>query len=178
MWCISAMLRRPLTAARVTAVLLAAGSIACSGIRLGDATSADGGAQASAPAGADAAVQGIDCIDEPSTGAALCTAVSSCPDVVVDHDAYPSCGFRVRFGGLDLECACNGQLCPVGAPASCDEARKLLAAQTQGGVCTQVSEGRCTAAAAAGGAGPSSSCDRACAGECGGDPGCIKLCGC
>jgi len=178
--CSAAALARAATTAIAAA---AVASVACTGIRLGDSSGADAGAPSAAPAAGDGGVSGIDCVREPTTGAALCTAVTSCPDVAVDHDAYPHCGFRVRFGGLDVECACGDQLCPIGAPVTCDDVRALLAAQSEATVCTQVSEGRCTASSPApapsgtGGA-AGSTCDHACSGECGGDPGCIKLCGC
>jgi hypothetical protein len=131
-------------------MLLVAG---CNGVNFGD--KAQGGAAASSTAdasdsGADAskATNGIDCIIEPTTGATLCTAVSTCPSIAVDHDVYPNCGFRMKSGTttsttMILECACNGALCPIGVPTTCEQARKLLADQTEPLVCNQVADGRC-----------------------------------
>jgi hypothetical protein len=139
---------------------------------------ADAGAASSSSGSAAPQVQGAGCGAEATTGATLCTQISLCPKVAVDHDIYPNCGFRIRGQAIDLECACSGSLCPIGAPATCDQAAKLLSAQTEIQVCNQVAEGRCTAAAVSPGSSGGSSCDRTCAGECGGDPGCIRLCGC
>jgi hypothetical protein len=143
---------------------------------------AEGGASAASSGGPQ--VQGAGCGAESTTGQTLCTAISLCPTLAVDHDVYPNCGFRIRGQAIDLECACNGALCPIGAPATCDQAKQLLAGQTELQVCTQVNDGRCTTptpqatSSASSSSGAASTCDRTCAGECGGDPGCVKLCGC
>ena len=125
----------------------------CTGVNFGDksqsgaaassATADDGGADSSAKTS-----NGIDCIVESTTGATLCTAVSTCPSVAVDHDVYPDCGFRMKPGTtttttMILECVCNGMLCPVGVPSTCAQASKLLSEQTEALVCNQVAEGRC-----------------------------------
>lgn len=149
------------------------------------ATSGDGGV-----ASGDAAT-GIDCIVEPNTGATLCTAVTSCPSVAVNHDVYPHCGFRLQgsvASSLDLECICtDGYLCPIGVPATCAQATTLLDGQNETTVCTQISEGRCTpppqdgtggTSAGTGNTGASSTCDQTCASECVNDPTCLQLCGC
>jgi hypothetical protein len=106
----------------------------------------------------------------------LCRGISTCPSLAIDVDQFPDCGFRIHGEAIDPECLCNGALCPMGAPATCEQARRLLASQTEVAVCQQVSEGRCLELSAhdAGASG----CDKACAGECGGDPSCIELCGC
>src|SRR6478672_3578019 len=73
-------------------------------------TGADGGAEDATPTAivdggaAGPQAQGIDCITEPSTGVSICTGISICPKVLVDHEVYPNCGFRVRGTTLDLEC--------------------------------------------------------------------------
>jgi hypothetical protein len=127
---------------------------------------------------------GADCIAETTTGVQICSAISICPNVVVDHDVYPDCGWRIRGQALDLECACSGVVCPLGSPATCDQAAKLLADQTEQIVCQQVNEGRCTPGTATAGSSGSSgttttgSCDTTCAGECHNDPSCLRLCGC
>jgi hypothetical protein len=76
-------------------------------------------------------------------GIVLCRAISLCPDVVVDSDMFPSCGFRVRGETIDLECWCDTALCPMGAPTTCEAAARLLDSQSEMGVCLQVHEGRC-----------------------------------
>lgn len=124
---------------------------------------------------------GADCITEATTGVHICSAISTCPKVVIDHDIYPNCGWRIRGQALDLECACSGMVCPLGSPANCDQAAKLLADQTEQLVCQQLNEGRCTAGTATPGSSsgkPTSTCDGVCAGECHNDPSCLRLCGC
>jgi hypothetical protein len=93
------------------------------------------------------AVTGVQCGPDPDTGVTLCTGISSCPTVSVDQDLYPGCGFRVHDGTgvLDLECACYGQICPIGIASTCDQAVALMQDQSQYTVCMQVDEGRCTA---------------------------------
>jgi hypothetical protein len=143
---------------------------------LNDAGLADGGA-------AGPTALGADCIQETTSGVQICSAISICPNVVIDHAVYPNCGWRIRGQALDLECACNGEVCPLGAPTTCDQAAKLLQDQTELQVCQQVAEGRCTpgpgtsSSSGASGA-PANGCDKTCASECGGDPNCVRLCGC
>lgn len=111
----------------------------------GDAGSSDGGtSDASSDAVGTTTAQGIDCGPDPDTGVVLCSAISTCPNIYVDYDLYPGCGFRVHGSVLDLECACYGMLCPIGVTTSCTEAAKLLSSQSQYAVCAQVNEGRCT----------------------------------
>jgi hypothetical protein len=147
-------------------------------------TGVDGGAEGgSSPAASDggtaaATAQGGDCIIEPSTGATICTLISLCPNVPVDHDVYPNCGFRIHGQALDVECACSGALCPLGSPTTCDQVKALLADQTEQQVCVQLQEGRCIAATIDAGASSASGCDRTCASECAGDVTCVRFCGC
>lgn len=127
----------------------------CTGVNFGDKsqsgaaattpTADDGGADGAASA---TGAQGADCIVEPTSGATLCTAISTCPTVLVDHDLYPDCGFRMKAGttsatSMILECACSGALCPVGVPTTCAQAQKLLAEQNESLVCNKIAEGRC-----------------------------------
>ena len=105
----------------------------------------------------------------------LCTSISLCPGVAVDHDVYPNCGFRLPSSSIDLECVCDNVLCPVGSALNCNQAWDLLDSQSELAVCTQSNEGRCAMLAASN---PSRSCDRACAADCAGDPLCFRLCGC
>ena len=88
--------------------------------------------------------QGIDCGKDPYTGAILCSGVSTCPGLLVDHDVYPDCGFRIRGTAFDLQCPCYGGLCPIGSPSTCQDAQALLNAQSEYIVCAQFNEGRCT----------------------------------
>lgn len=92
-------------------------------------------------------VTGVDCGPDPDTGVVLCSGISSCPGLTVDPDLYPGCGFRVHDGSsvLDLECACYGEICPIGIASSCDQATALMQDQSQYVVCMQIDEGRCTA---------------------------------
>jgi hypothetical protein len=153
------------------------------------ATGADGGVTTDGGEGAlvdggaaGPQAQGLDCITEPSTGLKICTGISVCPKVLVDHDVYPNCGFRIRGTALDLECACSGQICPLGTPSTCDQAATMLQNQTEAIVCQQINEGRCAAGTPTETTGSTSSggssCDKACAGECAGDVNCVRLCGC
>lgn len=148
------------------------------------ASSADGGA-----AGGDAAVfTGAGCGVESKSGVELCVATSKCPNVVVDTQSMPSCGFRLHGAAVDLVCACGGSICSMGAFTTCDEASKLLANQTEGTVCVQVSEGRCTKSAATASSSSSSSsgassgsnkaCDQQCMHDCGGGAACASVCNC
>lgn len=146
----------------------------------GGAGSSSSASSASGTTSADAGATGSDCITEGQTGATLCTGISTCPGLVVDHDVFPTCGFRPGGAVLDLECACQTSLCPVGVAKTCDDAKKLLAAQNETTVCTQVNEGRCTGggAPATASSAQKPTCDKQCASECGGAPGCIAMCGC
>ena len=116
----------------------------------GDNSSGGGGPDASTSGDSSEAgeggVTGLECGPDPDTGVTLCIGISSCPDVVVDQDLYPGCGFRVHDGTgvLDLECACYGQICPIGVASTCDQAVALMQDQSQYTVCMQINEGRCT----------------------------------
>lgn len=131
-----------------------------------------GSALSSSEAGSSAT--GIDCITEPTTGATLCTGISTCPDLLVNHDTFPTCGFRPGGTVLDLECSCTTSVCPIGVATSCDDARRLMNGQSQWSVCNQEFDGRCTA----GQTGTTKkTCDQDCLIRCV-DEGCPKRCGC
>ena len=143
-------------------------------------SSAEGGADA-----AEAGVSGAGCGIESGSGAQLCVATSLCPTVVVDTQALPHCGFRIKAGASELVCACGDQICSMGAFTTCAQAAGLLVSQTEASVCTQVAEGRCSAGSAAssssgssGSSSSGSSCDKTCLQECGGGGGCASICGC
>ena len=153
---------------------------ACLGVNAGGShdggTAAVGAASDGAGGTADAA-KGVDCIVEQTTGATICSVNSLCPAVAINHDAFPNCGFRVKGGTLDIECACNGYLCPLGVPATCAQAAQMLKSQTEATVCAQVGEGRCVMGSPVVPMGKGT-CDKVCASECGGDPNCLIGCGC
>ncbi|MBN1605185.1 MAG: hypothetical protein JW940_01055 [Polyangiaceae bacterium] len=131
------------------------------------------GADASEPA----EVTGSDCVTDAQSRVTLCTSISSCDGLAVDHDAYPDCGFRVGGSNIDLECFCGDYLCPMGTSLSCAQARELLADSNELAVCAQQGEGRCALRATTEPA-RDSSCDRSCAQECVNSPACLELCGC
>lgn len=116
----------------------------------GGDSSSGGGKDAStsttSDASTEAGVSGVNCGPDPDTGVILCLGISSCPGLSVDQDLYPGCGFRVHDGTgvLDLECACYGQICPIGIATTCDQAATLMQNQSQYMVCMQINEGRCT----------------------------------
>jgi hypothetical protein len=142
------------------------------------AASASSASSAAGAAAGDGGAKGVDCITESLTGSVLCTGISTCPELAVDHDLYPDCGFRPGGAVLDLECACQTSLCPVGVAKTCAEAAALLSRQTESQVCLQIDEGRCTGGGAPAASPADPNCDKACASECGGAAGCIHLCGC
>jgi hypothetical protein len=148
----------------------------------GDAGPASAAADAATDGGAP---QGSACETDPQWQVTLCGAIDLCPEVTVDPGVYPHCGFHMHDGAVfDLECLCGDALCPIGVPASCDDVKKLLDAQSELLVCQQVSEGRCVSlvqqgsSSGSGGGGSATTCDRQCESQCGGDPSCIQICGC
>jgi hypothetical protein len=110
----------------------------------------DAGAQSDGSAGPDVAspdsgkLRGAFCGRDPQTGVELCLAVSTCPDVVVDRDLFPECGYRLKDNAFDLVCLCQGYLCPVGVPQTCEDIPKLFSEQSVLTICAQINEGRCT----------------------------------
>jgi hypothetical protein len=145
--------------------------------------------QGDSDAGADAAADGIAVSPDPigadctavAPATTLCAAISLCPNFLLDATLFPHCGFRMHGAVLDLECWCDGNLCPIGVPATCDQIPGLLDGQTEDTVCVQVNEGRCTnlaGSSSSSGAGSGSSCDKDCQAACGGVPSCVQQCGC
>jgi hypothetical protein len=133
------------------AVPIAAMCSACITFTLGPSTSSSKDAGTSSSGGDDGGdaapvVQGAECGPDPDTGVVLCLAISTCPDLVIDPDLFPGCGFRIHASAdvIDLECACFGQICPIGIATTCDQAAALMVDQSQYTVCMQVNEGRCT----------------------------------
>jgi len=159
-------------------VLAGFGLVSCLQIGTGDSADAapPPGVSSTRDAG-NVTPPGFDCVVDPVSGVSLCTQIALCPGVAIDHDAFPNCGFRASSGSPEVDCVCGDFLCPVGTAIRCDQVVRLLAGQSEGLVCTQVSEGRCAPRS------PSSSrdggsCDRSCLSICAGDPGCTILCGC
>lgn len=164
---------------------------------LGDDTSSSSSSAAGTDAGAqaDAGFVGGGCGYESTTGAQLCTATTMCPTLVVDTQAMPHCGFRLRGGVPDLVCACGTNLCPMGIFDTCLQASDILSKQTEASVCAQVAEqGRCleqtapattlpttpvndqksSSSTSSGGTG----CDTQCVKDCGGGAACASVCNC
>lgn len=141
---------------RMASVLVSLAACSCMGFNIiptaDDSSSSGGGADATSESstddggGGEGGVTGIECGPDPDTGVVLCVGISSCPGLSVDQDLYPGCGFRVHDGTgvLDLECACYGQICPIGVASTCDQAAALMQDQSQYTVCMQIDEGRCT----------------------------------
>jgi|SRR6185503_1119805 len=140
---------------RMASVLVSLAACSCMGFNIiptTDDSSSSGGTDAStqsSPEGGDATttgVTGVSCGADPDTGVVLCLGISSCPNVTIDTDLYPGCGFRIHDGSgvIDLECACYGEICPIGVASTCDQATALMQDQSQYTVCMQVDEGRCT----------------------------------
>jgi hypothetical protein len=140
-------------------------------------TSSAAGASGSAThdAGNDAPT-GAGCVVDPASGVTLCTRISICADLAIDHDVYPNCGFRLPANSLEVDCVCGDFLCPLGVSLNCAQLRDLLDSQSEIVACSQASEGRCAETKPP--TPPSNTCDRNCLSTCGGDPGCARLCGC
>ncbi len=154
---------------------------ACLQLSTGDgsgtsSTSAQGGST-STPTGSES---GTNCTTDPQSGVVLCERIANCPSVDVAPGAFPGCGFRLHVTSLyDLECQCGDSLCPIGAPANCADAQRLLdQEQSSLFVCQQMSEGTCLPLAAPAASGTTSACDKDCESRCAGDPSCIQGCGC
>ena len=147
-------------------------------LELPTSTTDDAGTAGSSGLGGDAApATGADCVTDSASRITLCTSLSLCPGLAVDHDLYPDCGFRVAGSAIDLECLCDDYVCPMGAALSCTQARQLLLNSTEAMVCAQVADGRCAERATTGSI-PESTCDRGCAESCANSPSCLELCGC
>lgn len=174
----------------LAAVVIAATLAACSLDQLlnggkSPATSDAGSGDAGDAAPAEAGITGAACGVDSESGANLCRATSMCPSVVVDSQALPHCGFRIKNGAAELVCACGQSICSMGPFTTCSQAAGLLTSQTESQVCVQVAEGRCTEnAGSSSGTTTSSSgsssptCDKTCLAECGGGAACAQVCGC
>jgi hypothetical protein len=166
--------------------------VACVDVSTGTGNGSGGGTSgtsgtsstSSVTEGTDAAVgvQGTNCTTDQELGIQLCASTTSCPSVVVDNEQFPGCGWRITNGVADLQCDCNGLMCPIGTPTTCAQAASLLQEQTQLIVCQQLGEGRCVPpvapAASSSSSSSGSSCDQNCAADCSNNPSCLQMCGC
>lgn len=140
---------------RIMATLVSLVTCSCIGFNIIPTTDDTSSGDTTPPPAADAAsdttvspdAAGIECGVDPETGVTLCVGNVNCPSVSVDQDLYPGCGYRLHADPtvLDLECACYGQVCPIGIASTCAQATALMQDQSQYTVCMQVNEGRCTA---------------------------------
>lgn len=158
---------------------------------LGDGDSA-AASTTDAGASADAGFVGGGCGLESTTGAELCIATTMCPTLVVDTQATPHCGFRLRNGVPDLVCACGTSICSMGVFDTCLQAASLLADQTEAAVCAQVPDGRClemtppttpivdqqSTSSSSSTSGGGTGCDTQCVKDCGGGAACAAVCNC
>lgn len=177
---------RPKKLGLVALLLTSALAAACGDIGVG--TSTGNGSTSGTPTtetdGGAAAIRGLGCGLERETGTILCTGVSVCPNLFVDQDQYPGCGFRVNGTAFDIQCACGADLCPVGTPRTCTQAKALLDNQNRLLVCAQANEGRCITGTGASTPAPSSTnsrgCDPQCMADCArsGSGNCDFVCGC
>jgi hypothetical protein len=125
----------------LAALTLAAG---CLELTVGDpADSGAAAASAPPPDAARGAMTGSGCALDSASGVTLCTRIDACPGLVVDHDLYPDCGFRVPSLEIELLCVCGDSLCSAGTALRCADAAPLLADGSELVVCTQEAEGRC-----------------------------------
>jgi len=142
----------------------------------------DGGAATAAT------VQGASCT-QLSASISLCLAISSCPNLVLNPQVFPECGFRIHGTAIDPECVCGNYLCPIGVPTTCAEAASEASGDaTYDSVCEQSVEGSClqlNATGSSGGSGSSgsssgsstSACQQ-CIQSCDNVPSCIDACVC
>jgi hypothetical protein len=163
-------------------VLVTALALGCDAFGRNATDSSDASTQTDASLAVDGGPVGKGCGVDPSSGLELCLGVSTCPDVVLDPDALPGCGYRIRGSAIDLACLCGTMLCSMGTFATCAEASKLITEQTALGVCAQSSEGRCaevsTSASPSGTSTTNPACDRECLRTCGGGAACASVCNC
>jgi hypothetical protein len=154
--------------------------VAGCGLIPGLSSGGSGGSSSSGSGGSSSTPGGTNCGTDPETGAVLCLGNSACPGLTIDTEVYPGCGFRIAGSAVDIECSCNGFLCPLGA-TSCDDAKTKLMNENYGVVCAQASGGSCVQGmpvASSSSSGGSSTCDPTCRDECAGEPTCLQQCGC
>lgn len=122
---------------------------------------------------------GVSCGADPDSGQTLCLGTTECPNVSLDTDSFPDCGFRTTSGSYDLECVCNGNtLCPVGVASSCAEIGDLFAHKSLADFCNQEDCKEIAPSKTSKPATRSPSCDTSCADDCAGNAPCVQACGC
>jgi hypothetical protein len=149
-----------------------------------EGASDDAGAGPDAPGPSEPASladAGIGCATDSTLRITLCTGLTACPGIAVDHELYPDCGFRSAAGAIDLLCVCDQTwICPMGVALSCSQAASVLSEGSEAMVCAQIADGRCTDIRAT--TPPSSSsdasCDETCRASCASDRACLTACGC
>jgi hypothetical protein len=158
---------------------LAAATLAACALPVTTDTTGSGGASETVDASTGA---GTNCGADPTTGATLCLELNLCPNIAVNSNVYPGCGFQVSGTGIDIECLCGQYLCPLGATATCAAAATLLAQSNEASVCAGQYKGTCTYLAGSSATSTSTSgtttCDPVCSSQCVNDPTCIEYCGC
>lgn len=170
---------------RITRPLMAACagflvSVASGCLQLSTGTDAGTESSATGTAGSTS-LTGSNCATDSTGTVTLCQGISTCPSVTVDPAAFPNCGFLVDGTSvLDVECVCSGFLCSIGVPQTCADVTSLLNAQTELGVCSQVSEGRCISLtpSTVDASVSTSTCTSECQQQCSGEPDCLVACGC
>ncbi len=165
---------------RYLSLCLCALAVACGVVKpLGGDSQAQGSGASSSSGSGSSKDTGVGCGTDPESGVKLCLGTTECPDVSLDTDAFPDCGFRTTSGSYDLECVCNGNtLCPVGVASSCAEIGDLFAHKSLADFCNQSG---CKEVAPSGTSKPatrSPSCDASCAADCAGNAPCVQACGC
>lgn len=177
---------KTLVCALFCTIVAGVSAAACGDTSLGTSTGSGKNAATTDGGTTDAgsSVKGLGCGVERETGVTLCTGVNACPGLLVDQDAYPGCGFRVTGTGFDLQCACGTDLCPIGTPRTCAQAKTLLTEQNRLSVCAQANEGRCisngTKPAGSSTSSNNRGCDPQCMSDCAkaGTGNCSFICGC
>jgi hypothetical protein len=142
-----------------------------------DAGSSSAASSSNEDAGASGAAtaEGASCTQVSST-ISLCLYISSCPNLILNPQVFPNCGFRIHGDAIDPECLCGNTICPIGQPTSCAEAAADSSGDvTYDSVCEQSVEGHCTSLG--GGSSTSSAC-QTCVQNCDNVPACIDACGC
>jgi hypothetical protein len=173
------------TISSLVPVALALAGIASPACVLPDITQnvADAGASPSSSgdsATTPAAVKGASCTQITSS-ISLCQFISSCPNLSLNVQVFPQCGFRIHGSAIDPECLCGNQyLCPIGKPTTCAEAATAASGDTNyDSVCAQSTTGGCQdLTATSGGGGATSAACQTCVNNCDNVPSCIDACGC
>ncbi len=125
---------------------------------------------------------GLGCFLETTTQTVLCSGIKACPEIWLDPELFPTCGFRPALGVLDVECACSGLLCSAAVATKCEDVVNMLATQNQWNTCLQAAEGRCVDTGTGyveGSSSPTKTkvCDEDCRIRCV-DDSCLRRCGC